>query len=469
MNNNFTIVTAVTPEYKDILHWGIGSWGYKPQFRNCPLIVYYNGMREKDLQFTKKVFKDVRLIPWSMEGIESKSELMFSSFVFGAACDVTTKYYMKLDADAYCFSSDDIWSNDDFTFDLVGHKWHYTKPGWFIQKLDNIYNKTNLPIDLNLRHFSHKRIESYCCLHRTEWVKQIANKFNGRLPVPSHDTSLWYYANKEGKWLAKNLKSLGVSNAKNWKCMREIVCSGDTAFNPILDDILISHVQLEITHKCNIGCNQCDRNCGVLPAGEDMAIAQVWKFVEEHIKQERQLNRIDIIGGEPTLHPKLNQVFDLIKIYKNKYPKTKIRFSTNGLGDKVNEALKNIPAWISVRNSSKEGKEAGHTSYRNAPIDNGVTDFKACSVPWRCGIALTRHGYFPCGAGAAVARAFGLDIGLKSLKEVNPATIKKQMIQLCKYCGHSNSIPQDKSTDNSCSVSWKNAIEKYNDKAMGEF
>lgn len=469
MSIDFTIVTAVTPEYLDILKWGMGSWVYKPQLRDRPVIVYYNGLPERKLNFVHRLFNNVRLIPWSMEGVESKSELMFSAFVFGAARDVKTPYYMKLDADAYCFTADNVWTDEDKQYDLIGHKWHYTKPGWFIQKLDNIYNKTNNPIDYSLRYWKHRRIESYCCLHRTEWIKQIAAKFNGRLPVPSHDTSLWYYADKEGKWLGKDLKALGVGNARNWKAMREIVCSGDTAFNPFLDDILLNHVQLEITSRCNIGCIQCDRNCGAVPAAADMEIAQIWKFVEESLDAKKAWGRIDVIGGEPTLHKKLDKILEIIGIYHSKYPHTQIRFSTNGLGEKVNEALKLLPSWIKLRNSSKEGKDQPHKIYRTAPVDTGVKAVKACSVPWRCGLGLTPNGYFPCGAGAALARAFGLDIGIKSFSEVNPFSIKRQMIQLCKYCGHSNSIEQVEAKDQSCSPSWKNAIDNYKPELMSQY
>jgi hypothetical protein len=462
----FTIVTAVTPEYLALLYWNIGSWIYKPQFKCRPLIVYYNGLPERKLRFVKKLFNDVRLIPWEMQGIESKSELMFSSFVFGAARDVKTPYYMKLDADAYCINSADVWDSNDEKYDLVGHKWHYTKPGYFIQQLDNYYNKTDNPVDLSLRHFKHRRIESYCCLHRTEWVRNVAAKFNGRLPVPSHDTSLWYYADKEGKWLAKDIKSIGVGNARNWRTAREVVCSGDTAFNQLLDEQLLFNVQIEITSRCNIGCFQCDRNCGVMPPAQDMQINQIWKFVEESLKAGKQWSRIDIIGGEPTLHKHLKTVIEIIGIYHNKYPRTKMRFSTNGLGDNNAEILKTLPEWVIIRNSEKHGKDQPHTVYHDSPSDHGISGIKACSVPWRCGLGLTQNGYFPCGAGAALARAFGMDIGIKELSSVNPVSIKRQMIQLCRHCGHSNSMEHKPAIDNSMSESWKKAVENYKQEAM---
>jgi len=466
--NEFTIVTAVTPEYKQLLYWSISSWVFKPQLRDKPLIVFYNGMKARDLKFVLKVYSNAQLIEWDMDGVESKSELMFSSFVFGAAQHVKTSYYMKLDADAYCTNDDDVWTDADFNYDIIGHKWHYTKPGWFIDALENQYSNANIAINKNERIRKHARFESYCCLHRTEWVRSVAAKLNGRLPVPSHDTTLWFYADKEGKWGRKNIKACGVTTTNRWKSIREEICSGDIAFNPLLNELLMSHVQLEITSRCNLNCIQCDRNCGVVNPGPDMELYQIWNFVDASMQNDLKWSRIDIIGGEPTLYKDLSTVFEFIKIYKDKYPKCKIRFSTNGHGEAVNEIIKTIPGWVGVRNSAKTSKIQPHDAYRIAPVDIDQNTIKACSVPWRCGIALTRYGYFPCGAGASLAKVFGFDIGIKDIKNVTPANIKRQMLQLCKYCGHSNSSTKKIADGNEMSDSWKTAVDNYDITKMSQ-
>ena len=466
MRDNFTIVTAVTPEYKSLLYWSMATWVFKPQLRNRPLIVFYSGMRQRDLKFVYKLYPNAELIEWSIDGIE-KREMVFSSFVFGAAKFVKTKYYMKLDADSYCTTDEDVWNEKDFEYDIIGHKWGYTKPGWFIDALENYYSGCNITLNKDENKRSHKRFESYCCLHRTDWVRGIVPKLNGRLPVPSHDTTLWFYADKEGKWGRKNIKSVGVHTTSSWKKIREEMCKGDIAFNPLLNEELLSHVQLEITSRCNLACTQCDRNCGVVPAGIDMSIPQIWSFVEQSLSLKRQWKRIDIIGGEPTLHKDLKVIFDLVKIYKNKYPRCKVRLSSNGHGQHVENVLKTVPEWVIVRNSSKEDKNQPHDAYRCAPVDMGEVDVYACSVPWRCGIGLTKHGYFPCGAGASLAKVFGLDIGIKNLVDVTPESLKKQMVKLCKYCGHSScNSRKTVANDNEMSDSWKNAVKYYNPDSM---
>lgn len=460
---DFTIVTAVTPEYRRLLYWGMCTWVYKPQLRDKPLIVFYHRLREKDLKFVYELYPNAKLIKWDMEGITDQKELMFSAFVFGAAKHVNTPYYMKLDADSYCINDSDVWEDQDFNYDIIGHKWGYTKPGWFIDALENYYSGTDIPLNKEERKRSHKRFESYCCLHRTDWVKSVIPKLNGKLPVPSHDTTLWFYADKEGSWGRKNIKACGVTTARNWRKVREEICKGDMAFNPLMNKALFNNIQIEIISRCNLSCTQCDRNCGIVQAAPDMELYQIWNaLIEPSINLKHGWSRIDIIGGEPGLHKDLESVFDLIKIYKNKNPKCKIRFSTNGKGEIVNKALKQIPDWVSVRNSSKENSEQPHDAYRYAPVDMGETEIKACSVPWRCGIALTVNGFFPCGAGASLARVFGFDIGIKELKDVTPQAIKNQMLVLCKYCGHSNCASRKTTADdNGMSESWKKAVENY--------
>lgn len=460
---DFTIVTAVTPEYKNHLYWSMSTWAFKPQLKDRQLIVFYNGMKEKDLMFVRSIFSEVRLIEWNMDNVETKQELMFSAFVFGAIQYVKTPYYIKLDADAYCTNAADIWNESDFQYDIIGHKWGYTKPGWYIDAIENYYSKSNILINKEEQRRAHKRFESYCCLHRTEWVKCVSQKLNGRLPVPSHDTTLWFYADKEGHWGSKNIKKCGVGNNSRWKNIREVVCSGDMAFSSMVNEVLLSHIQLEITSRCNIGCYQCDRNCGLIDPGPDMKINQVWKFVEWSLDKKHKWNRIDIIGGEPTLHKDLKTIFEMVKIYKNRYPRCKIRFSTNGHG--AEEVVSNIPEWVHIRNSEKNGKAQQHTAYRCSPVDLGETVIKSCSVPWRCGLGFTRYGIFPCGAGASLARVFGFDIGIKNFNDINAANIKKQMLTLCKYCGHSGSVRKI-ADGNEMTDSWKNAVKNYSIEKM---
>ena len=467
---NFTIVTAVTPEYLKKLRWTLPTWPQKPQFRDKPIVIFTNGIKKnneyKDLAFVKEYYKDWTFVDWNMKNIDSMRELMLSAFVLGHKY-IKTSHYVKLDCDTFFMNDKDVFDDRDFEYDIVGHKWGYTKPAAFISKLNNFYYKKNDPISKD-RRINHARLASFCCLQKTEFVKDVADKCGSRLPIPSHDTLLWWMANemKDRTWGSKNIKRLGVGTNTRWKSIREMVCVGDCHNNKMLNRELMSHVQLELTTNCNLKCFNCDRNCGVAPSKEYMALEQVWKFVEESIERKHRWKRIDIIGGEPTMYQDLETVWKFIKLYKDKYPRCKIRFSTNGVGKKVQDALKLIPKWVEIRNSSKKSQSNNFVAYNSAPIDRGEKEIRCCSVPWRCGIALTRYGYFLCGAGASVARVFGLNIGIDTLRDVNPESILKQIQELCKYCGHSIVKSRFMTNEQVTSESWQKAIKLYQEHEM---
>ena len=77
-----------------------------------------------------------------------------------------------------------------------------------------------------------------------------------------------------------------------------------------------------------------------------------------------------------------------------------------------------------------------------------------------CGLGLTKHGFFLCGAGASIARVCGLDIGVMRLADVTWDAMLKQAEQLCMLCGHHETVlnePKD------CEVSpfWENAFAAW--------
>jgi hypothetical protein len=461
MDVSFTIVTAVTPDYYDKMVWALPTWTYKPQFVGKPIVVFHHGFECDDprkLKFIKSIFTDWTFVNWRMPEYENIRELMLSAFVLGIEEFVKTPYFIKMDCETFFTNKEDVFSEEDFKYDLVSHKWGYTKPGWWIDKLEG------KPIDASNVKMEHSRIISFCCLHKTEFVVNVAKQYGKRLPIPSHDTLLWWHANKYGTWNSKNLKKLGVDNCGKWRGIRDAVCLSEARNNNYYNKVLTSKVQLEITTDCNLKCHNCDRACGIAPSKEYMGLEQIFKFIEESLLLNKKWHRIDILGGEPTLYPYFEQLWVILKLYHDKYPRTIIRFSTNGL------QKYEVPKWVRVRNSVKQHRlQDDHVAINSAPIDNGETEIKCCSVPWRCGIALTSYGYFLCGAGASIARVFGLDIGIKYLRDVNSETMLKQMDALCKLCGHSEVASKHIPIEQETSVSWQEAIKTYKDKVLSEY
>jgi len=228
-------------------------------------------------------------------------------------------------------------------------------------------------------------------------------------------------------------------------------------------------IEIEITTLCSLACFNCDRSVRQAPCNESMSLEQIEKFIKESFDLNWQWDRIILIGGEPTVHPHFFQVLDIVKRYKDRYPNCVIEVATNGCGSKVNEVLAQMPDWVFVRNSKKQSIKHNFSSYNIAPIDlkrYQKADFgRGCWITTTCGLGLTRHGYYPCGAGGSLDRIYGFGVGLKHLESVTPEALQAQLKTLCKYCGHFKDNDNVAKVDSeTVSPSWKTAYEKYSQK-----
>ncbi|MBN1671905.1 MAG: radical SAM protein [Kiritimatiellae bacterium] len=230
-------------------------------------------------------------------------------------------------------------------------------------------------------------------------------------------------------------------------------------------------VEIELTTYCNLRCANCDRACTQAPSSERMSTGQIEKFVNESVQLKWYWWIIVLIGGEPTLHPQFFEILQIVKRYKEFNPHCNVWLATNGHGRKVQDVLAKVPDWVGIRNSSKEGGDQYFSAYSMAPKDSEryrLADFsKGCMITEQCGLGLTRHGYYPCGAGGGVDRVFGFDIGIKSLSEVRRRALRKQLGELCGYCGHFDSVDPggpgkaEWVWGETKSISWQHACEKY--------
>ena len=461
------LVTAVSEGYLDRLRWSLPTWRMKPQFAVCPLLIFVGpGIRKRDLAWVSDYFAEVRLVPWSMPAAESRREEMLTAFVLGAAKHVRDDHFIKLDADTYCVDSQDVFSSEHFGVDLVSQPWGYTKPGWWHDALEawavgeietaDEYRGNRAPGSRKA-----SRIISYCCLHRTDFIRRAAAAAGERLPVPSHDTYLWWIANQftDCTWATVNTKERGIRYQHNARKMREDICARECRWQ---HTERLNNIQLEITTACDLACPNCDRCCGIAPSAERMTVEQVRAFVDESLSSGRQWSRIDIIGGEPTLHPQLAEICAEIGRYRERH-KCKVRISTNGVGPQVAKRLAAIPEWVKVRDSNKEAGAGEFETAQRAPLD---VDPKydagalACSIPWRCGLALTRNGYYLCGAGASIDRVFRLGVAAHTVADLL-RNANMQQLALCKLCGHSRSTVKT-SREQVTSKTWAAALEAYN-------
>ncbi len=200
-----TIVTAVTPDYLNLLRATLPTWRMKLDGK---LVVFWDGFEsDKDLQFVGEYFDSWEMFHWLRNSALEQRERMLSSFIYGAEY-IKTEHFIKVDADTYFTDTQPIFDDSDYKFDIVSHRWGYTKPGWWIDILEG------REPDMEKKKVKHSRVQSIVCLHRTKFVQAVAKRYRKRLPIPSHDTLLWWIANKEGTWRAKNMKKLGVCHGK---------------------------------------------------------------------------------------------------------------------------------------------------------------------------------------------------------------------------------------------------------------
>lgn len=228
-------------------------------------------------------------------------------------------------------------------------------------------------------------------------------------------------------------------------------------------------IEIEITSKCNMKCTQCDRSCTQAATDEHMSLEQIRHFIRESVRTGKKWAFIVIIGGEPTLHFDIFEIANMLIQYKLTFsPNTKITISTNGASQETMKILETLPSVIHQENSNKKSSSHIHfDTYNVAPADvekyqsDEINFAKGCNIISLSGTALTRYGYYACGAGASVDRVFGLDIGIKRIEDRSERAFRRQMKALCKYCGHFKNKQDDTYSLDEISPIWQIAYENY--------
>lgn len=217
-SKDITYVTAVNSAYLDKLKKNYPLWMKVKGIRKKPFIVFARSDCLNKLDFLNK--KRTTVIPWDYGLKESYSERegMLTAFVFGVAEHVKTPYWCKIDADATPKCNRFEWDKEAFDCDIAGHRWGYTKSkdgykhrhflnildDWWLCEILKLKSMScehylfpaNLPYN---KRYSHKRIASFLCLHKTAFSLECCKFAGERLPIPSHDTFMFYVAKRLDK------------------------------------------------------------------------------------------------------------------------------------------------------------------------------------------------------------------------------------------------------------------------------
>lgn len=228
---------------------------------------------------------------------------------------------------------------------------------------------------------------------------------------------------------------------------------------------MISQIELEIITACNLRCYNCDRSSRQAVSGERMSVGQVAQFVDELLELNWRWRKIVLLGGEPTLHPQILPILDHLGRYRDSFPQVTIQVTSNGYGKRVEAVLQRLHNWVVIRNTRKTLVVQPFVVYNVAPQD--LDDFAdadyagGCTIPFQCGMALTRYGYYPCGAGGSIDRIFGWGIGVRTLRDVTPQRLVGAFTLLCRHCGHFHG---QKASAEIMSQTWTEAYRKWHER-----
>ena len=117
--------------------------------------------------------------------------------------------------------------------------------------------------------------------------------------------------------------ALSVPFAKNI-----VINKKNTDSVQLKNDFLFEKIEIHLAENCNLGCKYCSHFSNIA----DEEYYDIEKF-EKDIKQlafatNKSVARLKLLGGEPLLHPKINDCLDIARKY---FPDSNIELTTNGI------------------------------------------------------------------------------------------------------------------------------------------
>lgn len=226
-------------------------------------------------------------------------------------------------------------------------------------------------------------------------------------------------------------------------------------------------IELDITYRCNLNCVNCNRVCGLAPRDDMMSLSQVERFREETLTAGVRWDQVAVLGGEPTLHPDVRPILGTVLGLAKR-----VLFVTNGLtGVRSPEDLGFPADAFKLKNTAKKNRV-----HRFAVMTDAVVDFHpdipdsqyaaGCEIPRVCGLGLNASGYYPCPIAGTVDRIFDMGLAAGSLRELLDSDPAQVFVSCCRYCGHfwdTLGRPWDIHEQPTISVSWEDALRRFND------
>jgi hypothetical protein len=247
--------TVVVVDRRTIQYLLITSPTWPEVVKQSPWLIVYDGGQQQGISKPNELRQLLgrpgsdHVMEWVGATYETQRERMLTAHVYASAL-VETEWMLKIDCDSFHDGRtrwpDPSWFNDDAV--LIGNSWgywrakggggdledwvetlesfgdrHYGTPraGW-----SSLIGSRDHPKGPKLKE---TRLASWICFQKTKWVHEVAAKFaedygDYRLPVPSHDTSLWAAARRSNSHVRLvQAKNYGWHNRTTLRgCVRAI-------------------------------------------------------------------------------------------------------------------------------------------------------------------------------------------------------------------------------------------------------
>jgi hypothetical protein len=198
-------------------------------------------------------------------------------------------------------------------------------------------------------------------------------------------------------------------------------------------------IEIDITYLCNLHCLNCNRSVSQAPEEMHITLERIQSFVNDSIARGHRWDRIRVLGGEPTLHPRVQEVIDCLVSYRDWNTNCRIELVTNGYGEKVASVLKTLPKDLWIENSRKVDQvQEDFGPFNRAPCDDpgfSRADYRnGCAIMEECGMGLTPMGYYPCAIAGGIDRITAWHIGYDRLPA--PGDDMLELVErFCALCG----------------------------------
>jgi hypothetical protein len=287
MHSEVTVVVGIDAKTIQQLAISCETWRlHRPEMWSMPWVLFWDwtkpyGISREELEKIERqlAVPNLRTVQWPSSGsapkhaYESQRECMLSGHVWVPGTYVETDWSLKLDTDVLALRKSDwlqpAWFEDccdpaggecDANCEprYIAPGWNYTKGVNYLGRLEEwgdavnfgphgIHPRLGIPFDPTHLRVPHKRMCSWVSFYNVSWLRWLCRELgrtvgNGRLPVPSQDTTVWYAAERErngppddlvpGCYRHVNMKKLGWGNFSKLGTLTEVakqVLSGQEA------------------------------------------------------------------------------------------------------------------------------------------------------------------------------------------------------------------------------------------------